>query len=153
MTGRTLLIFYGFIPHQEMLLALTVTVSWNFIGLNIYRNTRIILCYSPKLQSGKKYVCFVISKVFVVYEDFVIFISKVKNSHLSVSLASFQNFDQSGHLFWILRFHSIILSIITHAHDLELWNLWSISQWSYNHNVQPWYHHNTTSVYDIGLLT
>lgn len=120
MTGRTLLIFYGFISHQEMLLALTVTVSWKFIGLNIYRNTRIILCYSPKLQSGKKYACFVISKVFVVYEVFVIFISKVKNSHLSVSLASFQNFDQSGHLFWILRFHSIILSIITHAHDLAV---------------------------------
>lgn len=61
----------------------------------------------PKTQSGKKYACFVISEVFFIYGVFVIFISKVKNSHLSVSLASFQNFDQSGCLFWILRFHTI----------------------------------------------
>lgn len=43
-----------------------------------------------------KYVCFVISKVLIIYGVFVIFITKVKNSHLSLPLASFQNFYQSG---------------------------------------------------------
>lgn len=97
-------------------------------------------------------MCFVISEVFGIYGVFVIFISKIKNSHISASLASFHNFDQSGHLWWILRFHSIILNIITHTPDLAVVKSQSILQWSYNHNVQPSYHRSSVSVCDSGLL-
>lgn len=48
------LLFYCFVSHPETLLALTVTVNRNLVALYVYRNTRIILCYSLKLRSGKK---------------------------------------------------------------------------------------------------
>lgn len=58
-------------------------------------------------------MCFVMFEVLVIYGVFVIFITKVKNSHLSLSLASFQNFYQSALL-------SQQTSIISYAHDLQL---------------------------------
>lgn len=136
--------FDGFLSHAVMLLAFT---SWNFVGLYIDRNTRTVQCYSPKLQSGEKYKCFVISRVCVIYQVWVIFISTVKISHLSVSLSSFQDFDQSGHRFWIIRFHSIMLSITTHTHDVAVVK----SPRQITVKWQPGHHRGIASVGDTGL--
>lgn len=68
----------------------------------------------PKTAKDKKHVCFVISEELVIYGVFVIFITKIKNSHLSLSLASSQNFYQSA----LPSQHQVL--VISHPHDLQL---------------------------------